>query len=471
MSKLLVVDDEESICWGLSRLGESLGHEVVTASSAEQAFVQAERNRPDVVILDVRLPGMDGLSAIERLQNECGSVPIIVITAYGDLQTAVEAVRRGAFDYIAKPFDVSKVKGALVRALTSRPSENVASPLMRVEGMVGRSLTMQELYKQIALAAASDAAVMLMGESGTGKELAARAIHHYSARSSGPFVAVNVTSLSVSQAESELFGHVRGAFASADGSRVGLLAQAKGGTLYLDEVADIPQPTQVKLLRTIEHGEIFPVGGHEPIRMDCRVISGTNRDLTQSVANGAFRQDLLVRLCVFEIGLPPLRERKQDIADLVEYFTTELATSRMPKVTVTPDALAELKSRPWHGNVRELRNAIDHAIIMARGRAIMPDHLPPSMPVVPAVATTQPNVEAAVTAAVRQWAEQNVGRADLVGQVYERLLEVVEPPLLQTAMKQHRGQCATAARTLGIHRTTLRKKLSQHRVDSDSENE
>lgn len=469
MPKVLVVDDEQSICWGLARLGESLGHEVVAASSAEQAFDHVEKSRPDVVILDVRLPGMDGLTAIKRFQEQCGTVPIIVITAYGDLQTAVEAVRRGAFDYIAKPFDVGKVKGALVRALASRPglSPVEAASGLRVEGMVGRSPVMQEVYKQIALAAASDASVLLCGESGTGKELAARAIHRYSPRAEGPFVAVNVAALSSSLAESELFGHVRGAFTGAEAPRVGLLAQADGGTLFLDEVADIPPPTQVKLLRALEQGEVTPVGGHEAVRTDFRVISATHRNLARRVEDGSFRHDLYFRLCAFQIDLPPLRDRPQDVGELAEHFTTTLAKPPgTPKVALTSEALAELERRPWRGNVRELRNAIDHALIMARGRAIMPEHLP--QPSTAMVVAPSDNVDAEVTAAVRQWAEQNVGDAQWAGRLYERLIEVVEPPLLAAAMNQHKGQCAAAARRLGIHRTTLRKKLTDHGLDGDA---
>jgi two-component system nitrogen regulation response regulator GlnG len=444
-------------------LGESLGHDVVAASSAEHALVQAQAARPDVVILDVRLPGMDGLTAIERFQQCCEAVPIIVITAYGDLQTAVEAVRRGAFDYIAKPFDAAKVKGALVRALASRPGHTPAATGngLRVEGMVGRSPAMQEVFKQIALAAASDASVLLCGESGTGKELAARAIHRYSSRSEGPFVAVNVAALSSSLAESELFGHVRGAFTGAEAPRVGLLTQANGGTLFLDEVADIPAPTQVKLLRALEHGEVIPVGGNEPVQTDFRVISATHRDLARRVADGSFRHDLYFRLCAFQIDLPPLRQRPQDIAELAEHFTTTLAKPPgTPKVALTAEALAELERRTWHGNVRELRNAIDHALIMARGRAIMPEHLPQQTVAMSAVDAD--DVDANVAAAVRLWAAQNVGDAQWAGRLHERLIAVVEPPLLAAAMDQHKGQCAAAARVLGIHRTTLRKKLTDH---------
>ncbi len=470
MSKLLVVDDEQSICWGLTRLGESLGHEVVSASSAEQAFHEVERQRPDVVILDVRLPGMDGLTAIERFQRQLGSVPIIVITAYGDLRTAVEAVRRGAFDYIAKPFDVDKVKVSLVRALVSGREKVVNTPApARVEGMVGRSPAMQEVYKRIALAAASDASVLVTGESGTGKELAARAIHRYSRRASEPFVAVNFATLQPLQAESELFGHVRGAFAGADEDRVGRLVQANGGTLFLDEVSEIPLPTQVKLLRALEHYEVVPVGATHAVPIDFRVISATRQNLIERANEARFRHDLLFRLGAFQIELPSVGERREDIADLVTYFIEQLASGANEQVArPTVQTLAELERRPWHGNVRELRHAIEHALIVARGPAILPEHLPPSMP---AATATEPagDVAHAVALAVRQWAEQSLGDASLSGRVYDELLDAIEPPLLDIALRKHRGQCAAAARTLGIHRTTLRKKLTRHGLGDDTE--
>lgn len=469
MPSILVVDDEQSICWGLTRLGESLGHEVLAASSAEQALARARERHPDVIVLDVRLPGMDGLAAIEKFQDSCGNVPIIVITAYGDLPTAVDAVRRGAFDYIAKPFDVSKVKGALVRALASRPGREPAiAPASHVEGLVGRSLVMQEIYRLIALAADNDSSVLLVGESGTGKELAARAIHRYSSRAAGPFVAANVASLSAALAESELFGHARGGSAGAEGPRTGLVVQANGGTLFLDDVSEIPMSTQVKLLRALEHGEVVPLGGVEPIRTDFRVISTTKIDLAQAAANGSFRHELLVRLCAFQIQLPPLRERVQDIAELVDYFIHTLAEPAANNHTaISPEALGEMERRPWRGNVRELRQAIDHALVVARGRAILPEHLPPPIEIDPATAPR--DNDEAVQTAVHHWAEQNLLDAGLAGRVYERLLTVIEPPLLDVAMKKHRGQCATAARTLGIHRTTLRKKLNEHGIDGAAE--
>ncbi|HAH43402.1 MAG TPA: sigma-54-dependent Fis family transcriptional regulator, partial [Planctomycetaceae bacterium] len=237
MSKLLIVDDEESICWGLSQLGESLGHQVRMASSAEQALKFAEEDRPDVVVMDVRLPGMDGLTAMEGLYDRIGSVPVIVITAYGDLQTAVEAVRKGAFDYIVKPFDLNQMERVLEKAIDeSQRDELTPGEPRQVDGLVGSTPEMQNVFKSIALVAGSEASVLLSGESGTGKELAAQAIHRFSDRSAGPFVAVNIASLSEGLAESELFGHAQGAFTSAESARVGFLEQADQGTLFLDEV-------------------------------------------------------------------------------------------------------------------------------------------------------------------------------------------------------------------------------------------
>jgi two-component system nitrogen regulation response regulator GlnG len=279
---------------------------------------------------------------------------------------------------------------------------------------------------------------------------------------------VNVASLSSTLAESELFGHVRGAFTGADSGRQGLLVQANGGTLFLDEVADIPQPTQVKLLRALEHGEVIPVGGSEPVQSDFRVISATHRDLAQRAEDGSFRHDLYFRLCAFPIHLPPLRSRPQDIAELAEYFTTTLAKPpSVPKVSITAEAIAELERRPWNGNVRELRNAIDHALIVARGRAIMPEHLPPAV-TVRQTGSSPADAEAAVVAAVRAWAEQHVGDAELAGRLYEQLLSVVEPPVLDATLEHNKGQCAAAARQLGMHRTTLRKKLIEHRIHDDA---
>ena len=265
MPRILVVDDEQAIVWGLAKLARDMGHTVDTASSAEEGLRQAEENRPDLVLLDVRLPGIDGISAMEPFRGLIAETPIVVMTAFGALDTAVKAVRGGAFEYLLKPFELQEVRAVIERALDRSNELPKASPAESHDGMVGETPIMRALYKRIALVAASEANVLLQGESGVGKELAARAIHRYSTRSESPFVAVNAAALTETIAESELFGHVAGAFTGAQGARDGLLLQANGGTLFLDEIADIPLPLQVKLLRAIEQQEVLPVGADTPV--------------------------------------------------------------------------------------------------------------------------------------------------------------------------------------------------------------
>lgn len=469
MPKVLVVDDEESICWGLTRIGEELGCEVVALPSAEEALELIAKDRSfAVVVLDVRLPGMDGLAAIQHLRKELANVPIIVMTAYGDLDTAVRAVRNGAFEYLVKPFKAERIQQVLSRAIQNTSNELFAADVPAVEGFVGTTPAMQEVFNQIALAASADTSVLLLGESGTGKELAARAIHRYSSRAGGPFVAVNVAALSPALAESELFGHVRGAFTGADQARTGLLVKASGGTLFLDEVADIPRPTQVKLLRALEDGEVLPVGADEAVRTDLRVISATHRDLLQLTEDDSFRHDLYFRISAFQIALPALRERRDDIRALANYFAAQFRPeSDTGAFHFSPEALAALENRPWHGNIRELRNAIEHATIVARNAPVNVEHLPPPMSA--PRGEVSPDIEAEIAALLVRWATAAQEAPDGNGKIYERLLELVEPPVLRTIVDLQRGQVATSARVLGVHRTTLKKKLDQYELDGSDD--
>lgn len=463
MSRVLIVDDEESICWGLKRLTEGLGCTSTVVSSAEQACIAADREPIDLAIVDVRLPDMDGLSLMRRLQSEGKSFPFIVITAYGDLGTAVGAIQGGAFDYIAKPFDVITVERAVTSALSLRSAETAEGPFVpRDDGLrkriVGSSPALQAVFKQVAMVAETEASVHLFGESGTGKELIARSIHEYSRRKEGPFVVVHAAAINMALAESELFGHVRGAFTGAEQARAGLLEQANGGTLFFDEVADIPVELQVKLLRAIEYGEIVPVGSNRPIRTDFRVISASHRDLRQSIATGLFREDLFFRLGAYMMEIPPLRNRVQDIRELALHFVQQLSdASGNPSPPVSDEAVRDLESRHWRGNVRELRNVIEHALIVARGKMIRPEHLPLSIELPDANAGEASHLDASI----ESWLDDYLTQNSVADDVHARLLDRVERILFEEVLHRHQGNFASAARQLGLHRVTLKRKMDE----------
>jgi two-component system nitrogen regulation response regulator GlnG len=330
-------------------------------------------------------------------------------------------------------------------------------------GIVGASPAMQNVFRQIALVARSHVCVNLFGESGTGKELVARAIHNYSDRARGPFVPAHIAALSPSVAESELFGHVRGAFTGADQDRPGLFQQANGGTLFLDEVAEIPLATQVKLLRALEYGEVWPVGASRPVTVDLRVVSATHQDLLQCAARGAFRHDLLYRLISFQIRLPPLRERLEDIDELSQHFLGLLRPSATQKPMLSEEALVELRRRPWHGNVRELRNTLETALVLSGKAAIQVHHLPSPMPASAAHGVAD---DGELPRRIAQWVQIQLQAGAEPNDLYARLQAVMERPLLEAILRHCRGQCAAAARLLGIHRVTLRKKLDELGITS-----
>jgi len=461
MTRVLIVDDEQSICWGLSKVCQQLEAECDTASSSEQAFEFAAANEYDVVISDVRLPGVDGLTAICKYHELLGEVPVVIITAFGDLQTAVSAIKHGAFEYVVKPFDLDKVKSVLRQAITAsqllRSAESPVATKLHTEetGMklIGSSSVMQSVFRQIALTTATDASVLLTGESGTGKELAARMIHHHSSRADGPFVAVNIASLSPNLAESELFGHVKGAFTGADKSKSGYIAQAHGGTLFLDEVADIPLEIQVKLLRVLDQMEVFPVGSNQASKTNFRLITATHQNLLSSVNTGSFRHDLFYRLRSFEIQLPPLRDRPEDIAELVHHFVARESKAPM---RISDDFMAVLQNRYWPGNVRQLEHVVMRAIAVARKGVLLPEYLEEKTP--QAGNTNPSDVDATLQAALIAWLKQNWNE-NRTG-LYDRLVSnAVDPAILPLAFKLSGDQYAAAARQLGIHRTTLKRKL------------
>lgn len=469
MSHVLIVDDEESICWSLSRLLVDEGHDVTVACSAEQAISQSEKTAFDAVVLDVRLPGMDGLSAMQHLEQSLGPLPIVIMTAFGSLTTAVEAMRNGAFDYLPKPFDLEEAATVISRALARSSGVDSAAShpphaLRDAEGaIVGSSAAMQTVFKRVALVAPSEASVLITGESGTGKELIARAIHRHSARSHETFVPVNVASLSPSLVESELFGHVRGAYTGATSDRLGLVELAHKGTLFIDEISEIPLPIQVKLLRVLEEREVSAVGDNHPRQSDFRVIAATNEDLRQHVNEGRFREDLFFRLAVFEIEVPPLRYRTDDVPSLAHHFLKRADTLDKPgakcgrRLWFASETLDELIERPWPGNVRELRNAVEHASLVAREGEIRPEHLPHASSFRESPAG---NAVGQLEEAVRNWGRSRLGSTFHPDNLYEELLKTVEPPLLDVVLEETNRNRAAAAKLLGLHRATLRKKMS-----------
>jgi two-component system nitrogen regulation response regulator GlnG len=457
---ILIVDDEEAVCWALERALSREGHQVALAASAEEAFVLAQKQRPDAVILDVRLPGLDGLSALGRLRKLTRDAPVIVVTAFGNLNTAVRAVEGGAFDYLAKPFDLDQALEAVARALQRRTVQEQTPPEQPEpagpEEIVGRSPAMQVVFKRIALVAPRDACVLITGESGTGKELVARAVHRYSARRDRPFLPVHIAALNPSLVESELFGHVKGAFTGAAQARPGLLALADGGTVFFDELADIPLSVQVKLLRVLEHNEVLPVGGNQSQPLSIRILAATHQDLERRVADGSFRHDLFFRLNVFQVHLPPLRERAEDIVPLAEHFLRRIEPRALP---LLPATAAFLTAQPWPGNVRELRNALEHAVIVSRDGPLLPEHFP-VFTVVPAPA----NATDRLAATVRQWLAERLkdNGAREPADLYGELLRHIEPALLDDVMRRVQGNRQMAARWLGLNRATVRKLLARY---------
>jgi two-component system nitrogen regulation response regulator GlnG len=467
MSNVLIIDDEESICWAMREALRDDGHDVEIASSAEEGLgVVASDRHFDAILLDVRLPGIDGLTALAELSRSRPQLPVIIMTAFGNLETAVKAMEEGAFDYLVKPFDLDQAVAVLNRALMKRVNSTTIeaqTPAESRETLIGSSVPMQELFKTIAIVAPTDVPILITGESGTGKELVARAIHRHSPRRKGPFVPVCVPALSSSLVERELFGHVKGSFTGATQDRQGLLELANEGSVLLDEVGDVPLPLQVKLLRAIELREVTPVGDVKPRLADIRVIAATNRPLEEMMAAGQFREDLYFRLSVFPIHIPALRDRREDIPELARYF---LRQTRMPFVdaSLSHDVIETLQERPWVGNVRELRNAIERAAIIARGQPIRVEHLPP--PLSPGPGVKRSGVES-MHEQILRWFEAELKSPSNQESLYERFLELVEPALLRAVINQQRGNRAATAEILGIHRATLRQKLKRYSIDPE----
>jgi DNA-binding NtrC family response regulator len=461
LATVLVVDDEPGVCRAFRRLLERAGHEALIASTAEEGLRVLEAENPDLVFLDVRLPGMSGLGALREIRRAGRDTSVVVMTAHGDVETAVEAMRLGAWDYLPKPLDVPQLERIIASALDARTVSSEVAALREeavarvgLSALAGRSPAMQKVYKLIGAVATRDAGVLILGETGTGKEMVARAIHRASPRAEGAFEPVSCSSIPEALLESELYGHEKGAFTGAVRRRVGRLERADGGTLLLDEVGEIPLTIQPKLLRFLEEKEVEPLGGGERRHVDVRVLAATHRDLPEMVAEGTFREDLFYRLNVISIRLPALRERLDDIPLLTARFLAEHG-AETPEIST--DALDVLTGYAWPGNVRELRNAVEHAIVLARGDVILPEHLPRTVSGLRAEnGDTAPYVDSIIRAFVDHHPEDGCG-------IHGPFEEMWERPFLEEVMRRVDGNQVRAARWLGIHRSTLRTRLARYR--------
>jgi DNA-binding NtrC family response regulator len=376
--QILTVDDDSVTCELLCEVFTREGFGATSANSGEAALAAVAQQRPDILLSDIRMKTrIDGLSLLEIVRREYPSVPVVLMTAFGSIETAVRAVKQGAFDYISKPFNIDELVAIVRRALSFGNGKQLASDLdeeERSSGLIGRTPSMLEIYKMIARVSDSPAAVLITGESGTGKELVARAIHNHGARSTEPFVAVNCGALTETLLESELFGHVKGSFTGAIANKRGIFEQAGEGTVFLDEISETSAGLQVKLLRVLQEREVVPVGSTDPIKVRARVIAASNSDLEKRSSSGAFRGDLLYRLNVIQLHLPPLRQRREDIHLLVAHFLRKHAPG--PTITLDKETMHSLTAYSWPGNVRELENVIERAVTLSQGGVVTTEDLP-----------------------------------------------------------------------------------------------
>ena len=451
--RLLVIDDEQSMREWLTIALSQDGFEVESAGSGEEGLKVLERTPVDLALVDLRMPGLDGLETLRRIKQLDEGVSVVIMTAYATAETAVQALKEGAYDYIIKPFKVDELRHLVQKALEERRlrGENLrlrdeVERRYQFGNLIGKSPKMQEVFSTIGRLGDSKATVLVTGESGTGKELVAKAIHFNSNRKERPFVTVNCGAIPHELMESELFGHVKGAFTGAVAAKQGLFEVADSGTLFLDEVSELPLHLQVKLLRVLEDPEIRPVGGVKPVRVDVRIVAATNRDLAQAIAAKTFREDLFYRLHVISLPIPPLRERRDDIPPLVSHFLQKFAPAGGPPKLISPDALTALERYPWPGNVRELEHAIERAVTLEPGGVLRVESLP------------EP---------VRGPHAPDFTGIDLPdeGLDLDALMERIERDLLRQALRRAEGIQSRAAQLLRTSFRSFRYRLQKYGLD------
>ncbi|MBF7052720.1 nitrogen regulation protein NR(I) [Halomonas sp. KAO] len=457
IARVMVVDDDRAIRWVLERALAQPDLDVECLERADSALERLLADPPDVLMTDIRMPGIDGLDLMARVREAHPELPVIVMTAHSDLDSAVASYQGGAFEYLPKPFDVDEAL-ALVRRAVAHARER-RRPISAPEGLdaeiIGEAPAMQEVFRAIGRLSHSPITVLINGESGTGKERVARALHQHSPRTDKPFVALNMAAIPHDLIESELFGHEKGAFTGATASRQGRFEQADGGSLFLDEIGDMPAEAQTRLLRVLADGEFYRVGGHTPVKVDVRIIAATHQDLERLVEEGRFREDLFHRLNVIRVHLPRLAERREDIPQLTRHFLAEAARELATDVKVlTPEAERYLARLPWPGNVRQLENTCRWLTVMASGREILCEDLPPEL--------RQVNEEMLGAsgdwrAAFRDWADQALAAGHT--HLLEEAMPDVERILIETALRHTGGRKGEAAELLGWGRNTLTRKL------------
>jgi len=459
--KVWIVDDDRSIRWVLERALEQAGIDTRSFESADEALRQLRRERPAAVISDIRMPGTGGLELLEQIGRLHPDLPVIIMTAYADLDRAVAAYQGGAFEYLPKPFDIDDAVTIVGRALRrDREPPGAPAPAALLTEMVGAAPAMQEVFRAIGRLSRSHMTVLVTGESGTGKELVARALHRHSPRAARAFVALNTAAIPRELLESELFGHERGAFTGATGQRIGRFEQADRGTLFLDEIGDMPAELQTRLLRVLADGEFYRVGGHDPVRVDVRVIAATHQDLERRVAAGQFREDLYHRLNVIRLHIPPLRERREDIAALTGHFLAAVADELGVEAKTVPAQTAQVLARyQWPGNVRQLENVCRYLTVMAPAREVHTDDLPPELRAPGNAAADAGDWEAALA----RWAQARLaaGEAGILADALPRF----ERAMIRTALELTGGRRRDAARLLGWGRNTLTRKIPELDLD------
>lgn len=468
MDDILLVDDDEQLRESFENLLTMEGYRVKAVSSGEEALSVLEKYLPDAIIMDVRMPGLDGLSTLKKMRQKDLRLPVIIMTAYSTTDAAIEATKLGAFDYVLKPFEIPDVLELLEKALeASRMMRNKVSlkdapDLEGGDALIGSSRAMQEVYKAIGRVAPTDAVVLLRGDSGTGKELVARAIYQHSLRVNAPFTVVNCVAIPDTLLESELFGYEKGAFTGAVSQRIGKIEQASGGTVFLDEIGDMPVAIQAKLLRLLQENQIERLGGGEPIDVDVRIIAATNMDLEEAVAENRFREDLYYRLNVITLHLPALRERLDDIPNLTKHFMRELASEMRINIPhIAESALKELKNYPWPGNVRELRNMVQKLLVFNRGEEISPEDILRFLGEKSTALFEEDEIisTTGLDIFVRRELEQNPGP-----NTFENLMNMMGGLIVGQALDICDGNRSQAARILGLSRPTLLARMEKYGI-------